>query len=373
MRIAIGLLILTGGIAAHAGVSQPLTITQSGTYTLPQDLAVDAAPAIIVAAPDVTIDLYGYSVSVQTTDQPAVLMAPGSGMLRIANGNISGGSSCLGGDVIGTRTQIDNIHCASAVSGVALRSSGLFVANSEFRTQKEAFKITGSYPLRFIGNTIVTTDPANGGVSFHGVWTGRIVNNSIDSAAATAALEVTSDRAVRVDHNDVHAPAATAGISVSGGPFTVGHNIVHGGVERGIAIDSPAGMVVDNFVVFGGGHGTGIAVAGDGVTVSSNTVSERERGLDVAGMHDLVIANTVRASSDAGILVTGASNRLAANHIASAEPNARGLVFAPPSAGNFYKINQFEGNPGGDVVDDGTGNVDGGGNVYDLLERSGEE
>ena len=46
--MGIGLFLFVAGSFVHAGVGQPLTITESGTYVLSEDISVETPPAIAV-------------------------------------------------------------------------------------------------------------------------------------------------------------------------------------------------------------------------------------------------------------------------------------------------------------------------------------
>jgi len=371
--VGVGLIVLAAGLPARAGlvpigIDAPLTITQSGSYIVTQNITAAAPPVIVVTAPNVSIDLNGKTVSTSGGDTGHVIvLQTGARQLRITNGTLAGGSTCLQSSIPGIRLSMDHVRCDGAVSGVHLNASNARITHSVFLTAREAVRIGGRFPVWFEDNTVYTTDYYSAGVSLSGMTSGSIVRNTIGCSSYEGSL-LTLDALgpVRVDRNTLSGDNAAAGLTISGGLFSVTNNIIGGARNGAVIVQSSGSHVFGNRIRHAGGVCTAISVQGSANVVSGNDIFDYTVGIEVSGTGNVVSGNAVHSSWERGVFVNGSENTFAGNQIESRYGYyTTGLEFSATSSNNAYKANVLTGNNGGGLLDNGTDNVDAGGNVLD--------
>lgn len=347
----------------------PMTITVPGPYVVTRDISVITPPAITIMASGVSIDLNGKSVGTPGFDNgDVVVMDAGSRQLRIKNGRIFGGSRCIASEVPGVSLSMDHVRCTDGNYGVQISEASLVsITNSELRTEREAVHVGGAYPLRFEGNTIHTVNYYSAGAFFSGITTGLMSGNTFDCETYQGYLLTLSGTGlIRIEGNSFDGHQATAGLTLLGGSYWVTDNSIRGCRNEAIKLNASGSQIANNHLSDGGGIGAGIYVGGSSNIVSDNTVEDYTFGMRVSGSGNLVSRNVVLGSWETGITVSGASNSIDGNRAQSTYARfSKGLVFSESSSNNVFKDNLLSGNPGGALRDDGTDNLDGGGNVLE--------
>jgi parallel beta-helix repeat protein len=377
--VGVALVAIGAWLPAHAdlvpvGIDQPLTITQSGSYIVTQDIIAAAPPVIVVTAPNVAINLNGKTVGTTGGDTGHVIvMQTGAKQLRITNGTLSGGSTCLQSSIPGVRIVMDRVGCYAAVSGVHVNASQLTITHSVFQTSREAVHAGGRFFARFEDNTVYTTDYYSAGVSLLGMTAGSIARNTIGcSSYEGSLLTLEAFGYVRVDRNTLDGDNAAAGLTITNGVFSVTNNTIEGARNGAVIIQSSGSHVVNNTIRHAGGVCNAISVQGSDNLVSGNVIADYTVGIDVSGTNNVVSGNAVRGSWERGIFVNGSENTFSGNRVESQYGYyTTGLEFSATSSGNAYKSNVLTGNSGGGLLDNGTDNVDAGGNILDPVGETG--
>jgi hypothetical protein len=263
--------------------SLPITISQSGSYYLTGDLAGDSSSdAILIDAPNVTIDFNGFTLSLA---RRGVVIDPGASGVTIRNGRLSncdGGVICLPTDK-GDRASLVRV---TDITVDGLSGDGLVLG-----------------PRAIVDQVIVSGTPANfnSGVSV-GIAS-RVTNTTVDGvrgpgfalgegtqASFCTASEINSGDGFFVDAR-VRVSDCTA-ININGNGFNTnpdqqGRNNIMSVVflrctasnvsQNGFLLLGNHGQVTDSLVsnigffsTFGGPQAGGVAIAGGGNRVENN-------------------------------------------------------------------------------------------------------
>jgi parallel beta-helix repeat protein len=370
LAVAVVVLVATasaalGGERPHSIASGPVTITESGSYNVTWDISVITPPAIIIMAPDVTLDLNGHSVGTPGFDNgDVILVGTSAHRLQIKDGRLVGGTQCISGATPDLNLSMDHVTCTGGKFGVHISSaSAVSITRSEFSPARNALIIEGAYSLRFDGNTIRQALPYPAGItcgaSFGGVTNGSITDNTFDCTAYDGTILYLSGTGVtRVVHNSLTGHD-TRGCLQLDGRFIVRENSIEG-CRYPIQSTGSGNRLVDN-VVSGSAVARGIEVTGSDNTVAGNVISDCGYGIIDTGARNRISGNSVLRSEETGVWILGAESLISGNRIQS---NRTGLLLGESSSNNTYKNNDLRGTIRTPVQDSGTDNVDGGGNVW---------
>jgi parallel beta-helix repeat protein len=354
----------------HQISSGPVTITESGAYVVTWDISVLTPPAITVMAPDVTIDLGGYSIGTPGfANGDVILMSTGARRLQITNGRLVGGTQCISSSAADVRLSLDHVTCTGGKYGVDIQSaSAVSITRSEFSPARDAVIIGGAYSLRFEGNTIRQALPYPAGTScgatFNGVTNGSIADNVFDCTAYDGTIiSLSGTGLTRVARNSLTGHD-TRGCLQLDGRFIVRENSIEG-CRYALQSTGSGNRLVDNAISGGLALALGIYVAGADNTIAGNAISDCLYGITVGGSRNRISDNSVLRSAETGVTILGTENLIIGNGIQSnVAHSSEGLVLSESSSENVYKNNDLTGTTGIPIQDFGTGNLDAGGNVW---------
>jgi len=251
-----------------------------------------------------------------------------------------------------TRDKVDfsNIPTTNGFATISL--------SSELAVQEE-INIAGdtapNYPSSSAGGPIVKLDGSNiSGTSADGI---DISGNGAGSLVAGLAVVNMPDEGIDVFQDDVTVRDCFVGIDVDGESVQA-NNQNPDSDAAGIGVKSSSGVLVNNNVV-SGNQGTGVDVNGDGNTVINNLVGldydgdaakgNGDVGIDVDGNDNLIgnaffkivigggfidNGNTVSASANAGIEITGDNNAVKANNVGTSADGSTATGTGGTSLGN---------------------------------------
>ena len=322
---ALTLFLLTSITTSHAfdiprAIDGPVTITESGSYVVTQDFSVAVPPAITIAAPNVTLDLNGKTISTPVIDpdidnSPLVVMNPGARQLLIRNGKLQGGSHCILGAAKDLRLSMDHVDCAQAKYGIDIDSAtNIAITDSSISVLRAAVGIGGAYPLTFERNHVSTGFYYVGGITFDGVAFGSVSGNTISVESYQGLLLwMNGSGMVRITNNVFHGHDTPHGLDLHSGQYVVANNTIDGSRIGAINVESSGNLIVNNRLTHAGGLCTGISVAGSDNTVSGNAVTDYMWGIQVRGTRNTISGNTLRDNWEGGIQVDGTSHRIVGN------------------------------------------------------------
>jgi hypothetical protein len=350
-------------------INGPITITQSGSYVVTWDISVITPPAITVLAPNVIIDLNGHSVGTPGFNNgDVIVMGTGSRQLKIKNGHLFGGRRYIASTAPAIQLTMDSVTCADGRFGVDLENaSSLSIKNSDFSAAGESFHVNGQFTLDFKSNTVrqsVTNALDNRcGVGFGGVTNGIISGNTLSCTAYNGTvLTVNGTGSARIENNTVSGFDTQTCIS-PGVAATVKDNAIDG-CRYAISSLANGNRIIGNQITGMMASGNGILLNGSNNVIADNTLHDFDLAIVLTASGNTVSGNAVLDYLSYGIVVSGSSNVIDGNQIQThITSSTEGLVFSLYSADNTYKNNDFRGTTGAAVRDDGTNNIDGGGNL----------
>ena len=281
-------------------------ISAPGHYVVARDIEAFSAPVFRVAANDVTIDLNGHTLrrsGVKGNVIEVTSLELSERRVTLINGRLVGGG-------VGATFQL----------GAPRSAIGRAIA-------------------RFV-NVVVT----DGGIAFDPCWEIEMISCRVEGDLTL--IGDTAPLAGRLLDNtingNVELGALRRGIvrgNAIGGDLRLTEGFV-GGENNLVEGNTVAGLITDVFN--GSDHNEirnnvarGILLYSDGNRVIGNKV--RQGGIKINGSRNVVEANTVEGSTNYGVLLSGDDN--------------------------VYRNNILHNNASGGVRSDGSGNVDGGGNI----------
>ncbi|HZN54712.1 MAG TPA: right-handed parallel beta-helix repeat-containing protein [Candidatus Polarisedimenticolaceae bacterium] len=288
-------------------LTKVLTITFPGHYVVTRDIEAFGSPVFRVAANDVTIDLNGHTLR----------------------------RSGLGGAVI-------------ELSSLELFERRLAVLNGRLAGGGIAAGFPGTSPKSAVGRALVRFENLvitdQGGIAFDPCWEVEMISSRIDGDVTL--IGDTGQLAGRLLDNtirgDVELGALRRGIvrgNVIGGDLRLTEGFV-GGQDNLVEGNTVAGVITDAFN--GSDHNEirnnvarGILLFSDGNRVIGNKV--RQGAITINGSRNVVEGNSVEGSAQYGVVLGGDNN--------------------------VYRNNVVHNNGAGGIRSDGSGNVDGGGNI----------
>lgn len=333
----------TPGDEGRVPISQPTTITKSGSYLLTRDISVASGNLITIQASDVTLDLNGKALQIVATSDVLIALGSGASRLRVKNGRLIGGAS--------------GVATIAGAGPISLEASGLVLLNQS--SDAIGTSLAGDVSV----TDCVFRRTGNSGVAVSALPSDpdsavRVADN-VFSDIQNRSIIVSNARTVAILHNVSSETVNGIQISYNGFAAPGGSDIVQGNtLEERTAVATP-GDGIDIFFVSGSrrtalvldnvvsGFTRGMLLAGDGFRVAGNLV---HRGATTGG-----------ATGDGVVLSSNSQSLIEDNQI---QGNAGcGIVLNSTTLGNAYRNNMLRGNTGGAVCNTGSGNTDAGGNI----------
>jgi parallel beta-helix repeat protein len=311
LGVLLGLLTVLPAAAAEGRIPvfAPTTLAADGKYIVPRPImGTGAASPIVIAAPNVDLDLNGFAVVEPGGGFPVIFIPGFVGTVRVHNGTLTTGSLGLDAPFAGPggKLVLDHLKVQGS-GGVGIHSS------------TEATIIRDSTVEGTGGDGILIDGP----VLKTGIVDGNVVKN-----------------------------AGGNGITFVTGNITISNNAIGGSALIGILISPGSGCLLSENIV--GGAGTeGIVLRGSkGCKLFDNVVRESGSNgihLDPGTTDSLVLNNVSTANGFAlppgnGLLVEGDQNLVERNTLNS--NNCAGLFFTAFGCANTFGRNTARGNVG---------------------------
>jgi len=377
---ALGLYLLAAGagrafaLDIPRSIDGPVTITESGSYVVTQDIAVALPPAITIAAPNVSIDLNRKTISTAGFDTGSlIVMTPDSQQLLIRNGSIRGGGRYLASVAASLRLTMDHVTCTDGKYGITIAgATNISITDSNIRSERFPLDISGSYPLTFERNVVGSSQYYETGISLAGITSGSFVGNRVSvNTYQGAFFRIDSTGFVRMTNNVFDGDNGMDGVYLASGRYLFADNEINGGHPTGLIVATDGNVIMNNRINGGGGVSTGLSLGGSNNVVSGNVIRDRWTGMSIGGANHKISGNTIIGSWEYGMTVSGSYEMLIANTVHSHFAHfTKGLVLSGDH--NLFKVNDLRGNGGpspppwmNDLEVHGTTNIDGGGNLVD--------
>jgi parallel beta helix pectate lyase-like protein len=301
--VLVAALVAPGAAAAQPTCGQ--VVTQS--ITLEADLVCrdGPAPALIVGAPDITIDLGGHGVNGDLNVGGGVGIGidgrGGHDGVTIRNGTVGGfGRGIVLRDASTTRMRDLDVGRVGSTAISIQGGAGNAIVGSEVRGRSTGIEVTGSNGMRVarssVGAAFFTAIDLNGD-------DGAIVDSTLGPGGTRGSTVVAGSRN-RVVRNVVSGTLVGAQITIAGGADNVAaRNWVVGSRATSFTSDE------DGIFVTSGARGTRVT--------RNVSVAAGDDGIDVEDPTARVARNTVNDNGDLGIEaiagVRGSGNRAARN------------------------------------------------------------
>ena len=362
-------------------IFEPGIITESGSYYLARDLVGTTNPVLVIAAERVTLDLNGHSIT-GPADLPGdvVVMQNPAKWLRILNGSVSAGSqsNCFTGKATDSHISIEGVQFSCGYSAASVTGSAdfAFVRNG-VRADRNAISISGVFSTQIRDNLIgqIGDDPLVCGIRLTGVRGGMIANNTVHcDSYYGAGLDLdgggTSSYGpgLVVQENSVVGCDTIDALFIGGGLHVTVRDNNFIGFRYALQVNTNGNRIVGNNVTYcmeGGSVSDGVSILGSDNVFSGNLIHGYLNPLSISGNANRIEDNSILGYlAGAGTRVSGSYNQLEANRIdGSTSTGGVGISLTSSSSNNIYRNNVLRGNPGGALVDEGTDNTDGGGNI----------
>ena len=342
------LALLVGGVpAARADqgripIFAPATLTQSGSYVLTRDLTITSAQSLTINADNVTVDLNGHTLSGVGSGARLIYVVPTYSGIRIENGRLSGGDYAIyaptpAGSTLGPDLSLRHLEISGQTSeAVFVGLAGYFemtsctVKNAASGVHLASGTVGASVTGRFVGNQIVQV--AGNGLMLDGSLSFLVKDNVFTEIAFNGVV------------------AGNAGGGGAGRGALISRNVFNGAGTSSAAVQ----------------------ILANGSLVLDNVFNGFQRAVDVQSTGNRVASNLIAwpsgsVTSAIGIEVlpfSGGADRNVIELNTIKLPNGCGLYFGGGAHDNVYRTNSFRGGSLTNVCDSGTGNLDGGGNVY---------
>jgi parallel beta-helix repeat protein len=311
--------------------SVPFNITASGTYYLTGNLQFSGSgPAISVDAPDVTLDLSGFTLSgpvPAVAGDDGVLTTAAGTNLRLSNGSIKGFN--IGVNAPARDAQVVGVRVSGCVQGIYAapvlisECSAFENAGVGITTLVSQYVIPG-YGAVNSGGVVVErcSATANGEAGFL-IGEGTLLVDS--SASVNKRYGVYSTGPCRIQRCTVVGTVAdaAAGLPGYGIGLATGSNVtdttVRGCASGGIFLEASRNAVKGCNVSFNGGFGiggpgAGLEIANGYYADISDCHVTGHTGYGIAVVSDCSIRNnTVINNTGSGIVVSGGGNRMIGN------------------------------------------------------------
>jgi len=226
----------------------PYVINQSGSYRLSGNLMAASAAAIIISAPNVTLDLNGFTVSCTSCTETVIYSAQAG--TEILNGSVTGSSSVDCIDLAGS-SRVDHVTISTCFNGI-----GGSTATASF-TVMNSF-ISGATLKGIVGSHVSVVNTTIDGFGNFGIEGGVVV------VSGSTILGSNVGSGVEIDTSGV-----VSGSSISGAVY-------------GIYIGSTAAAasITNNTIFF---NSYGVYAAGSGKTLVGSNAFAGNSVADLSG------------------------------------------------------------------------------------------
>jgi parallel beta-helix repeat protein len=277
-------------------------IAANGSYVVTRNItAIGAAPVIFITAPNVDLDLNGFTLTGFVPGQVISIPGPFS-EIRIHNGRLSGGSMSIDAAGTGRKLIIEKVHSQDAFGPGAAALHAFDIENLVIRESS----VVGASTLY----SIAIDGPTPG-------KTGVIERNVIESTGG-GGIQILFGQAFAVLHNRIDVggiPAVGSGIELDCNGCLVSENTVRSASADGIVVRQGWGnKFFDNVVE--GSAGSGIILgpgAGDSLVLNNVLTMNGGQGLWVQGIRNHVERNTLNGNTGYGLCFTGPANTYGRN------------------------------------------------------------
>lgn len=311
------------GDEGRTAISVPTTITQSGSYILTADVApAGGSPAITIAAPRVSLDLNGHSVTGSGLSSPySIYIDAGAEDVWIENGTIFGNTVGVYAPQPLRSLHVDRV-------AFKIQTRGIQTAATRFvEVTRSIFRPDSAGPSACIGLQLANPSDPLGSL--------RISDNTF----VECSLQTSSAFAGQVRSNNL-----------SGDPSDI--SLVAGSLGQ-----------AEGFLVLGNtiAGSSGISAQPPHTAVRLNTIrADSNPGIQLLHDGDLVRENVFRGDGPTGIQALGARALIDGN--VSESHSLCGIDFR--AVGGAYRGNMLRNNAGGAVCFNAGGSAtDAGGNI----------
>ncbi len=281
----------------------PIIVQEPGSYYLTKNLVVpDGTAGIVIEAPDVTIDLNGYTVSGATANTAGIFgNLAGASRPRVFNGTITN----VGAGIYlpGPQAQVYDVTVSVSVS------TGIFVGPGSTLT---GCSVSGGIPWGIEADRSVVSECTARGAGSEGVPSSgglHVIDSTLRDCGATNNLATGIAASGSIVERCVVFANGGAGIVLTLGASTVRNNQVTGNFSNGIEVHANHSLVVGNVTQ---GNGTGLLASGIWSPGSYNRIEENHAdgpvqgwGLYVNGTSNFVVNNSATENTVAQFALFG--------------------------------------------------------------------
>ena len=309
---------------------------------------------ITIASDNVTVDLNGQTLRVFNTNCAGIANIGDTHSITVKNGKIIGGNYAIdfmySGNAAGdyTITDLEATSIGSNGGGIYINGDGASV-----------------YPRIFL-ERLKITKPGSSGIIAWGIDGGRIRQNVISDAGGSGIdcfcfnLEIAGNTITKSSNHGLYLRGGSLALAVRS-------NVISNNLGVGIYLDSVQNAFIQgNNIANNGSDGIAtIGAVGNGVTIDNNTISGNGgAGINMTATSSFTVRrNTVTRNGTGGILSTSGSHNVFDDNIVAEHTGTGAIGLKIYGSYNIYSRNRLLGNTTNLDVEQGTGNVDGGGNI----------
>jgi hypothetical protein len=358
------------------GGSPPYTIDKSGSYVLTRDISVKSSDVIRVIAKDVTIDLQGHHISIDSTGHNAVgtaiiAMNPDT-RLVISDGQLIGGKR----GILATRSlHVTDLHITDARTGIeAFEIEALDARSCSLTVAQHGVIARGEFAPIMLNNRIVLTHhetAAAVAMILRGARSGRIEDNVITTACddychSPDGVMLSGWGGTLIQGNSITCVDCSndgRGLAIESPNNIVANNVIMGFADWQVIVSSASNIVNDNIIAYTTDY-CGLSVTGGHNRIRGNQIRGHNAcGISLGGTANRVVGNSMARVGEDGIHVSGTLNLIDNNQFGEATMYfERAVIFSQGTQSNAYRANMLLGYQVA-VQDSGTNNRDAGGNI----------
>lgn len=237
--------------------STPFVINKPGAYYLAANRVMTATGlnAIQIEAPDVTLDLNGFTLSFTNINGTGYGIMITSENVEIRNGSITTVPYGAIRSVGGAATRVIDVRVSDS-AGIQLVSSASLVERCHIIDSRGQAVLLGGHGCTLKDSHIYYVEPFAGSSTSHGVYAStacKVVGNHFESTRGSAIYCPGSGALIADNHvyeANLGKSSSAAGILASGSHVRVRGNSVYGCLGAGITLtENSYGCVVENNVV----------------------------------------------------------------------------------------------------------------------------
>lgn len=286
-------------------ISEPTTISASGSYIVTADFSITSGSAIVIAHDHVTVDLDGHTITNNGTSD-TITNQGGAADIEIRNGTVAGGGYQIHMTLSsGGQVRIEDLKLVDqADAGRGLRIEGGMTVGSEARA---------------IIQRIVVLSSQENGIACIRVDNARIEQNSIRGSGSPAIYLLDASNTLVTRNSIANDIGGSTGILLSGSS----NNLI---LENAVSRTSELG-------------GSGIVLQSSSArnTIERNNLSGNIYGISVTGgTGNEINNNNISASKFSGIVLIDSSSNHISYNLVSGSAESHGIVLGGTSGGSDY-------------------------------------